>query len=81
MKSLKLLPFLMLFIAVPVMAEMPDFQTLDTNRDNLLSKKEVETSLEGVNFMSADKNKDGSLNKEEYAALVKELQTIEANKS
>lgn len=77
MNKLKLLAFLLVLVTGTAMAVMPTFQELDTNKDKLLSKQEVEKVLVGVDFADADKNKDGSLNQEEYSLMVKKLSIVD----
>lgn len=76
MNKLKCLTALLILVAGTALAAMPSFQELDTNKDNVLSKKEVDKVLVGLDFASADKNKDGNLNQEEYSLVVKQLSTI-----
>jgi len=80
MKTLKLIPVLFVILTSAVMAEIPTFKKLDINKDELLSKYEmeisvigyeIEISVIGIDITSADKDNDGALNEDEYASFIK----------
>ena len=71
MKTLKLIPVLFVILTSAVMAEIPTFKKLDINKDELLSKYEMEISVIGIDITSADKDNDGALNEDEYASFIK----------
>lgn len=86
MKILRLIPVLFVLLASAVMAEIPTFKKLDINKDELLSKYEMELSVVGyeveisvidIDITSADKDYDGALNEEEYASFIKKLHAKE----
>ena len=56
------------------MHSAPDFTTLDTNRDGMVTPDEAQafTDLAAV-FSQADRNQDGRLSEDEYTAAVDSL--------
>lgn len=79
MNTLKLMAASLLLVSGVVLAAMPTFQQLDTNKDHTLSKQEVDKVLVGIDFAAADKNKDGSLDQDEYNMVIKQLKTKDKN--
>jgi Ca2+-binding EF-hand superfamily protein len=57
-------------LSAAVMAEeMPKFETVDTNKDGMISQEEAK-KVEGLNFAAIDVNHDGAIDRDEYAKAV-----------
>lgn len=74
-KSAYILPATMLFYTGVALADMqPDFKKVDTNGDGVLSRQEINKSLDDVNFSEIDKNRDGAVDRKEYETVMKQGQ-------
>ena len=63
---------LLVFLAVPAFASVPEFPEIDKDKDGLVSRDEaIEAGIPEVLFAKLDLDKDNKLTAEEYNHLTK----------